>query len=70
MGAKFHARFEQLIRTAAITGVDQIVCGNRACQCPRYRITVEDGIGVLRCDDCGRVSVRFDLGGRATAETN
>jgi hypothetical protein len=70
MPAKFHADFKQLLRTAAITGIDQIVCGGPGCMEPLFRIVVEDGEGRLRCAVCDRVSVVFVLPGDAGAERN
>jgi hypothetical protein len=58
---RFISRFENLIRTSEITGVDRIVCGDPACLWERYRLVIVDGEGHLICDRCERVSVVFEI---------
>ncbi len=70
MPEKFRSKFEQLIRTSALTGVDQIVCGDPLCMGALFRFVVESDAGLLRCNDCGRVSVTFDIANRVDPARN
>lgn len=58
---KIIARIEQLIRTADITGIDTIACGNQECLGELFRFKIVDGDGLLLCSYCGRESVRLHL---------